>query len=62
MGVNSLVDTPTNNSEPMFHVNATSPLVVKLPTDPHSVPASYTDITMLDVLNDELERDIYGTP
>ena len=54
--------TPSNEQEPMFHVDTTSPLVVALPTNPCSLLALYTNIVMLDVLNDELERDIYGIP
>ena len=37
-------------------------MVAVLPTDPHSLPALYTNIMMLDALNDEINRDIYGIP
>ena len=50
MGVESLVDTPTNDLGPVFCIDATSPLVAELLTDSHSLPAPYTNITMSDVL------------
>ena len=44
------------------YVDTTGPLVAELLTNPHSLPAPYTDIMMSDTLYDKLKRDIYGTP
>ena len=60
MGINSLVNAPVNKLELAFYVDATSPLIVVLPTDPHSLLAPYTDIMSSDTLDDKLGRNIYS--
>ena len=58
MGIDSLVDAPTNEPEPVFHIDATNPLVAALPTDPHSLLAPYTDIIRSDALDDDVRSAV----